>query len=56
MSVAAWCCMCFCVVLCVSFCTGHFVMAKNLTYLHCLQHSFFEHLFKLYHVSYPNYT
>ena len=39
----------FCVVLCVSFCTGHFVMVpSNLTYLHCLQHSFFEHLFKLY--------
>ena len=40
---------CFCVVLCVSFCTGHFVMVPlNLTYLHCLQHSLFEHLFNLY--------
>ena len=39
----------FCVVLCVSFCTGHFVMVPlNLTYLHCLQQSFFEHLFNLY--------
>ena len=28
----------FCVVLCVSPCTGHFVMVPlNLTYLHCLQ-------------------
>ena len=35
-----------CVVLSVSFCTGHFVMVPlNLTYLHCLQHSLFEHLF-----------
>jgi len=41
--------VCFCVVLCVSFCTGHFVMVLlNLTYLHCLQHSLFEHLFNLY--------
>jgi len=40
----------FCVVLCVSFCTGHFVMVPlNLTYLHCLQHSLFEHLFNLYY-------
>ena len=39
----------FCVVLCVSFCTGHFVMVPlNLTYIHCLQHSFFEYLFNLY--------
>jgi len=39
----------FCVVLCVSFCTGHFVMVPfNLTYLHCLQHSLFEHIFNLY--------
>jgi len=36
-------CTCFCVVLCVSFCTGHFVI--NLTYLHCLQHSLFDYLF-----------
>ena len=29
---------------------GHFVMVPlNLTYLHCLQHSLFEHLFKLYY-------
>jgi len=40
----------FCVVLFVSFCTGHFVMVPlNLTYLHCLQHSLFEHLFNLYY-------
>ena len=31
------------------FCTGHFVMVPlNMTYLHCLQHSLFEHLFNLY--------
>jgi len=31
------------------FCMGHFVMVPlNLIYLHCLQHSFFEHLFNLY--------
>ena len=36
----------FLCVLCVSFCTGRFVMVPLLlTYLHCLQHSFFEHLF-----------
>jgi len=29
-----------------SFCTGHFVMIPlHLTYQHCLQHVFFEHLF-----------
>ena len=29
--------------------TGHFVMVPlNLTYLHCLHHSLFEHLFNLY--------
>ena len=36
MSVVSWCCRstCFCVVLCVIFCTGHFVMLPlNLTYL-----------------------
>jgi len=39
----------FCVVPCASFCTGHFVMVPlNMTYLHCLQHSLFEHLFNLY--------
>jgi len=49
MYVASWCSMCFCVILCVSFCTGHFVMVPlNLTYLHCLQHSFLEHLFNLF--------
>jgi len=41
--------MCLCVVPCASFCTGHFVMVPlNMTYLHCLQHSLFEHLFNLY--------
>jgi len=40
------------VFLCVSFYTGHFVMVPlNLTYLHCLQHSLFEHLFNLYLIS-----
>ena len=35
MSVASWCCKSFCVVPCVSFCTGHFVMVPlNMTYLH----------------------
>ena len=49
MSVASWFCTCFCVVLCVSFCTSHFVMVPlNLKYLHCLQHSFFEHIINLY--------
>ena len=34
MSVASWCSTCFCVVLCVGFFTGHFVMVPlNLTYL-----------------------
>jgi len=37
----------------VSFCVGFlygpfFMVPLNLTYLHCLQHSFFEHLFNLY--------
>ena len=33
----------------VGFCTGHFVMVPlGMTYLHCLQHSLFEHLFNLY--------
>ena len=49
MSVASWCCKSFCVVPCASFCTGRFVMVPlNMTYLHCLQHSLFEHLFNLY--------
>jgi len=44
-------CKSFCVDPCVSFCTGHFVMVPlNMTYLHCLQHSLFEHLFNLYFV------
>ena len=35
-----------------SFCTGHFVMVPlNMTYLHCLQHSLFEHLFNLYYTT-----
>ena len=37
---------------CVSFCTGHFVMVPlNMTYLHCLQHSLFEHLFNFYYLN-----
>ena len=48
MSVASWCSTCFGVVLCVS-CTVHFVMVPfNMTCLHCLQHSFIEHLSNLY--------
>jgi len=49
-TVASWCSVCFCVVLCVCFfCTGHCVMVPlNLTCLHYLQHSFFEHLYNLY--------
>jgi len=42
----------FCVFLCCFvcvYCTGHFVMVPlNLTCLHYLQHSFFEHLFNLH--------
>jgi len=35
---------------CCSACTGHFSMVPlNLTCLHCLQHSLFEHLFNLYY-------
>ena len=42
----------FCVLSCVSLCTGHFVMVPlNMTYLHCVQHSLFEHLFNLYYDS-----
>ena len=49
MYVSSWCCTCFCVVLFVRLCTGHFIMVPlNLTYLHCLQHYFFDHLFNLY--------
>jgi len=41
--------MCFFVVLRDGFCMGYFVIVPlDLTYLHCLQHSFFEHLFNLY--------
>ena len=37
------------VLFCVGFWTGHFVMVPlNLIYLHCLQHSFFEHLLNLF--------
>ena len=44
------CVLLFYVVLCVGFCTGHFVTVTfSLTYLHCLQHSFFEHLFSVYY-------
>jgi len=48
MSVASWCSAWVCVVLCVGFCT----VPLNLTCLHCLQHSFFEHLFHL--LRWPN--
>jgi len=49
MSVESSCSTCFCVVLCVGFCKGHFLMVPlNVTHLHCLQHSFFKHLFNLY--------
>ena len=41
--------LCRSVCLCVSFCTGHFVMVPlNLTYLHCLQKKLFKNLFNLY--------
>jgi len=54
MSVASWCCKSFCVVPCVSFCKGHFVMVPlNITCLHCLQHSLFEHIFNLYSSYWP---
>jgi len=51
MFVASWCSACFCADLCDCFCmSSHFIMvALNLTSLHCLQHSFFEHLFNLYY-------
>ena len=43
-------CYVFCVVLCVFLGMGHFVTVPfNMTCLHCLQHSFFEHLFNLYY-------
>ena len=49
MSVASWWSTCFCVVLCVSLCTGNcFMVPLNLTYLHCFQHYFFEHRFNFY--------
>ena len=45
LNVASWCLRVF-FVLCVCFCTGHFVkLPLNLTCLHCLQYSFFEHFF-----------
>jgi len=42
--------LCVFVLICMYFlCTGYFVMVPlKLTYLHCLQHSSFEHLFNLY--------
>ena len=44
----ACCVLVFCVRVC--FYTGIFVMVPlNLTCLHCLRHSFFEHLFDLYY-------
>jgi len=40
----------FCAVLCFCFCTGHFIIVRlNLTCPHCLQHSFFEHIFHFYY-------
>jgi len=37
--------------------TGHFVMVPfNFTYLHCLQHSFFEHLFHLYYLNFIHWS
>jgi len=37
----------------VLVCTDHFVtVSLNLTYLHCLHYSFFEHHFNLYFISY----
>jgi len=37
------------VVICVCLCIGHLVMVPlNFAFLHCLQHSFFEHIFNLY--------
>ena len=47
MFVASWCSTCFCVVMCVGFCT--LFVPLNLTYLRCLQHSFFEYLLNLYY-------
>jgi len=52
MFVASWCSASF-VLFCVPYCTGHFNMVPlNLTCVHCLQHSFFEHLFILYLIKY----
>ena len=42
---------------CVSFCTGHFVIVPlNMTYLHCLQHSLFEHPFNFYYILFESDT
>jgi len=42
--------VCVFVLFCLGFCTDHFVVIRlNLTCLHCLQHSFFEHLLNLYY-------
>jgi len=57
MYVASWHSTWFCVVLCVGFCTGHFVMVPlSATHLHWLQLSFFEHLFNLYFFLESKYT
>jgi len=49
-SVASRCSVLFCAVLCVYFCTSRLVMVhSNVTCLHCLQNSFFEHHFNLYY-------
>ena len=46
----------FCVLVFVPF-LGHFVMVPfNLTYLLCLQHYFFEHLFNLLNCKYLEYS
>jgi len=51
MFVASWCSVCFCAVLCVGFCTGHFIMVPlKLTCLHCLQHYLCGHLFNFYYL------
>jgi len=43
-------CVFFVPFLCVCLCTGHFVMVPlNMTCLHCVQHSFCEHLLNLYY-------
>jgi len=52
MYVASWWSVCVCAILYVRFRTGHFVRVPlNLTRIHRLQHSFFEHLFNLCYVT-----